>query len=375
MIYLDNAATTLKKPEEVYKKFNFVWRNIGANAGRGGHRLSILASEEIYLTREKLATLFNAPNPENIAFCYNTTMALNMGIKGVLKEGDGIIITTLEHNSVYRPVVKTNNPYKVVSADERGIVTPEAIEKAIDSNTKLIALNHASNVCKSVCDIEKIGRISKKHGCVFMVDSAQSAGAFDIDVEKMNIDLLAFAGHKGLYGPQGTGGLYVSPKVCLNTILEGGSGNESLNEKMPYNMPERLSAGTENAPGIAALGAGVDFVLKNTPRAILEKENFLLRRFEEKAADIKGIKIYTKDLTGGAVTSVNLLNKNCVDVSNKLDRDFNISVRSGFHCSALCHKMLKTEEVGGTIRFSFGFFNTKEEIDKAVWALNKISKE
>lgn len=375
MIYLDNAATTLKKPEEVYKKLNFVWRNIGANAGRGGHRLSILASEEIYLTREKLSVLFNIPNPENIAFCYNTTMALNMGIKGILKEGDGVLITTLEHNSVYRPVVKTNNPYKVVSADEKGIVTPEAIEKAIDKNTKLIVVNHASNVCKSVCDIEKIGRISKKHGCIFMVDSAQSAGAFDIDVQKMNIDLLAFAGHKGLYGPQGTGGLYVSPKISLNTIFEGGSGNESLNEKMPYNMPERLSAGTENAPGIAALGAGVDFVLKNTPRAILEKENFLLRRFEEKAADIKGIKLYTKDLPGGAVTSLNLQGKNCVDVSNKLDRDFNISVRSGFHCSALCHKMLKSIEDGGTVRFSFGFFNTEEEIDKAVWALNKISKE
>lgn len=374
MIYLDNAATSFLKPDTVYKKYKKTWQKYGANAGRGGHKLALEASMKIYEAAELVAMLFNIENPENIAFCYNATMALNMAIKGVLKSGDHAVITTLEHNSVLRPIEKLKNPYTVVMANEKGEILLNEIENAILPNTKLIVVNHASNVCKSVCDIEEIGKIAKKHDCVFLVDGAQSSGVLDIDVEKSNIDMLAFAGHKGLFGPQGTGGLYVDKRIFLDTIVEGGSGSESLNLKQPLKMPERLMAGTADCPGIAALGEGVKFVLEEGTHTIFEHENFLMNRFYEKIKNIENVLVYTDDLKGCGVLSINIKNTDPVEISNLLDRNFNIATRGGFHCAPLCHKMLKTIDTGGTVRFSFGYFNTKKDADAAAFAIYKIAK-
>lgn len=374
MIYLDNAATSFKKPESVYKKFMSVWREMGANAGRGGHRLALRAAEQIYLAREKLAELFNIENPENIAFTQNTTTALNMAVKGVVKKGDHIIITTLEHNSVLRPVVSTGCSYSIVGADENGQILPEAVEAKIRENTRLIIVNHASNVTKSVCDIEKIGQIAKRRGVIFLVDAAQSAGVLDIDAVKMNIDMLAFAGHKSLFGPLGTGGLYVREGLKINTIMEGGSGGDSLSFNHPDHMPDLLTYGTANAPAIAALGAGIDFIKAQGIKNIFMHENMLLSRFEEKIKNIKGVRLYTPSLSGVNVCSINLEGRDCVEVSEILDRRFNIATRAGFHCSPLCHAMLSTIDTGGTLRFSFGFFNTKNQVDKAALAIDKIVK-
>lgn len=374
MIYLDNAATTFIKPESVYKKYISTWKTYGANAGRGGHRLALGASMKVFETSQNIAQLFRIDNPENIAFTYNTTMALNMAIKGVLKKGDHVVITSLEHNSVLRPIIKMKNPYTVVYGNGEGVIEPESVEMAIKPMTKLIVVNHASNVCKSVCDIEKIGRIAKKHGCLFLVDGAQSAGILDIDVKKMNIDMLAFAGHKALYGPQGTGGIYVSENCITDTLIEGGSGSDSLSESHPSQMPEHLTAGTVNAAGIAALGEGVSFVLKEGTQAIFAHENMLMNRFYEKIKNIDNVIVYTENLTGCGVLSINIKGADPVEVSNMLDRDYNIAVRSGFHCAPLCHKMLNTVDVGGTVRFSFGYFNTKNDADKAANAIYKIAK-
>ncbi len=374
MIYLDNAATTLKKPEAVYKKFMSTWRSCGANAGRGGHRLALAASMKVYEAASTVAQLFKIDNPENIAFSYNTTMALNMAIKGVVGEEDHVVITSLEHNSVYRPVAASGCMYTIVSCDENYDITAKAIEGAIRPNTKLIAVNHASNVCKTVCDIEKIGRIAKKHGCLFLVDSAQSGGVLDIDVEMMNIDLLAFAGHKALFGPQGTGGLYVKENVKLKTIIEGGSGANSLDVSQPAQMPEHLSAGTVNTPGIAALGEGVKFVLKEGTKAIFAHENMLANRFCAAAGNMNNVKVYTENQQGCGVVSININGLDPVSAAEILDKRYYIAVRSGYHCSPLCHRMLNTVDMGGTIRFSFGYFNTKAETDRAIDAVYKISK-
>lgn len=374
MIYLDNAATTLKKPDAVYKKFMNTWYFYGANAGRGGHRLALAASMKIYEASSNIAKLFNIENPENIAFTYNATMALNMAIKGILSENDHVVITSLEHNSVYRPVVSCKCLYTVVMCDENFEISVEAIENAIRPNTKMIIVNHASNVCKTICDIEKIGLAAKKHGCVFLVDCAQSGGVLNIDVEKMNIDLLAFAGHKSLFGPQGTGGLYVSENINLKTIIEGGSGANSLDSAQPFDMPEHLTAGTANTPGIAALGEGVKFVLKEGTNAIYAHENMLLTAFCDAVKNMKNVILYTENQKGCSVASINIKNLDAVEAAKILDKNYSIAVRSGYHCAPLCHRMLGTIDIGGTIRFSFGYFNTKKETARAIDAVYKISK-
>ncbi len=374
MIYLDNAATTFKKPESVYKTFMSVWREYGANAGRGGHRLSLSAAGIIYSVQEKVSELFNIENPENIAFTQNATYAINMALKGILKPEDHVIITCLEHNSVYRPLLKVGCEYSIAIADETGSVGCEQIEKLIKKNTRLIAVNHASNVCKSVCDIEKIGALAKKHSILFLVDSAQSAGVLNIDVQKMNIDILCFTGHKSLFGPQGTGGIYLKENIACDSFAEGGSGSDSLSGVHPRHMPDLLTAGTQNTPGIAALGAGIDFIKKQGIENILNHENMLLSRFCEKTGNICGVKLYTPCLKGTNLLSINLKNKDCVRTGEILEKEFNILTRSGYHCAPLCHKMLSTYDTGGTIRFSFGYFNTKADCDRAAMAIKKISE-
>lgn len=375
MIYLDCAATSHKKPEAVYKTLYNMTRYHSANAGHGANSLAVSASEYIYECAEKVASLFNISAPENIAFTHNTTFALNMAIKGTAGRGGHIIMTSMEHNSVARVVYASGAPYTIVYADKDGRVEPDDIERAIRLDTALVVVNHISNVCGRIQDIDKIGNICKKHSVLFLVDAAQSAGVADIDVEKQNIDMLAFAGHKSLLGPLGTGGLYVKEGLLLDTIVEGGSGSASEDKHQPLFMPDRLVSGTMNMPAIAALGSGIDFILKTGTKNIFAHEQELKNRFISGLKNIDGICIYSgEDENYAGVVSINIKNKNCVEVAQILDSEYKICVRAGLHCAPLAHETLGTLDNGGTVRFSFGIYNTKKEIDKALDAIYKLQK-
>lgn len=376
MIYLDNAATSFHKPPEVQKKLTYAMQKYGANAGRGGHKLAIAASGMIYETSELIAELFNINNPENIAFTHNTTMALNMAIKGAILGGGHVIITSMEHNSVARPVWNiAKNAHTMVWADMNGYINPNDIEASIRPNTQLIVCNHASNVCGSVQDIQKIGMIARQRNILFLVDAAQSGGVLPIDVEAQNIDMLAFAGHKSLMGPQGTGGLYVKEGIKLSTILEGGSGSESENLSQPDFMPDRLVSGTMNMPAIAALGEGIKFILKTGINNIYKHESALTKRLLEGLQNIDGVTIYgspgMNDRVG--VISINIDDMDAVEVCGILDSEYGIATRCGLHCAPLAHKTLGTDQIG-TARLSVGYYNTKNDIEKALYAIRKISE-
>lgn len=377
MIYLDNAATSFQKPACVHKALTEATRRYSANAGHGGHRLAIIASEIIYEASEAVADIFGIEQPENIAFTQNTTLALNMAIKGVLAEGGHAVITSMEHNSVARPVAHiAKRNYTVVGADERGYVRPEDIDKAIRPDTRLIVCNHASNVCGSVQNIEHIGKIASDRGILFLVDAAQSGGVLPIDVRRQHIDLLAFAGHKSLLGPLGTGGLYVRDGVSLSTIIEGGTGSQSESLEQPENMPDRFTSGTMNMPAIAALGAGARFVKKTGLREIYRHEMQLTGRLLEGFCNMDGVRVYgpqsLKNRVG--VISINIDGMDCVSAAQLLDERYQIAVRAGLHCAPLAHQTLGTQD-SGTIRFSVGYFNTRAQIDRAVEAVYKIKKE
>lgn len=375
MIYLDNAATSHKKPPQVYKKLAAMTKRHSANAGRGASAPSIAAANYIFEAAEQAALLFNISQPENIAFTCNTTMALNMAIKGAAANNEHIIMTSMEHNSAARPVYACASPYTIIRADDRGHVNPDDIKNALRPDTGLIVVNHASNVCGSIQDIEAIGEIAHRSGVLFLVDSAQSAGVAEIDVEKMHIDMLAFAGHKALMGPLGTGGLYVREGLVLKTIIEGGSGSGSESREQPEFMPDRLVSGTANMPAIAALGEGIKYIRQVGTKSILEHERSLARRFADGVRNIKGIMLYGGEPERGVgVISLNVCKKSCVETAQILDSEYQIAVRSGLHCAPLAHETLGTLGCGGTVRFSFGHYTTRAEIDRALYALNKICK-
>lgn len=374
MIYLDTAATSFRKPPSVYKTLMVMTKKLSANAGHGASTLSLAAAEKVYEAAEQAAMLFNISSPENIAFTQNTTLALNMAVKGVSKPGNHIIITSMEHNSLARPVYACSSQYSIVKANQSGFVSVSDIENAIKENTSLIAMTHASNVCGSIQNIKEIGSMCKRRGILFLVDAAQSAGVIDIDVARDNIDMLAFAGHKSLMGPLGTGGLYVRDGIMLDTIIEGGSGSSSEKESQPEFMPDRLVSGTINMPAIAALGEGIKFVRSVGTGTILDHEQFLRKIFIEKISQIKGLTVYTPEENCVGVVSVNLEGKSCVEAAEVLDREYKIAVRAGLHCSPLAHKTLSTFDLGGTLRFSFGYYTSVREIDYAANALNKICK-
>lgn len=375
MIYMDTAATSHKKPAQVYHTLDVLTRKHSANAGRGASTLSLDAANYIYEAAEQAALLFHINAPENIAFTSNTTLALNMAIKGCTKKKPHVIMTSMEHNSVARPVYACGAPYTIVRADREGYMNPADIARAIRPDTGLIVANHASNVCGSLQDIAAIGEIAHKQGVLFLVDSAQSAGVVPIDVENMHIDMLAFAGHKSLMGPLGTGGLYVREGLLLDTIIEGGSGSSSESREQPDFMPDRLVSGTANMPAIAALGEGIRFVRRTGVETILEHERALARRFVDGAREIPGLILYGGEPERGVgVVSLNAAGKNCVEVARELDKTYQIAVRGGLHCAPLAHETLGTLEHGGTVRFSFGYYTTRAEIDRALFALNKICK-
>jgi len=379
MIYLDNAATTWPKPEEVYKAVEGAMKNHGANPGRSGHSMALDAARLVYESRQLLADFINAESPKSIAFSSNATHALNMAIKGVLRPGDHVITSSMEHNSVARPIFalrRTGVEWSTVRCDPKGFIDPDDIRKAIRPNTRLIAMTHASNVTGTIMPVQEVGAIARQNRILFLVDAAQTAGTVPIDVQKMNIDLLAWPGHKGLYGPQGTGGLYVRDGVDIVPIQEGGTGSLSENLEQPGMLPDMLESGTLNTPGIAGLSAGIRFVMQRGVENIGAHERNLTAKFLDGLRDIKTITVYgPKDPQRMcAVVSLNIAGLDSSEAAYILDSRFHIEVRPGLHCSPLAHETIGTKDLGA-VRFSFSAFNTEDEIKEALKALQIISSK
>ncbi|HLR21670.1 MAG TPA: aminotransferase class V-fold PLP-dependent enzyme [Tissierellaceae bacterium] len=378
MIYFDNAATSFPKPDNVYEEVMKVMKEYGANPGRSGHKLALKAGRDIFETRELISKLFNTGNPMNIVFTFNGTESLNLGIKGVLQPGDHVITTSMEHNSVLRPIKhleKKDVESTIVKADSSGLVDPSDIEAAIKPNTKLIVVTHISNLTGSIMPIEKIGEIAKDNNIYYLVDAAQSAGVYNIDVEKMNIDILAFPGHKSLLGPQGTGGLYIREGIDLQSVFQGGTGSRSDSLEQPDTKPDKYESGTTNAPGIIGLGAGIRYILDKGIDNIRKYEEDLTKYFIDEVTKINGVEVYGPlDIKKQAsVVSININDKDSSEIAYILDEEYNIAVRPGMHCAPLGHETIGTFEQG-TVRFSFGIFNTYDEIDQAIYAIKKITK-
>ena len=378
MIYFDNAATTMRKPDCVIDAVTRAMRSLG-NSGRGVHSGALSASRIIYDTRVALAQLFGAESPERIAFTANSTQALNIAIKGVLNPGDHVITTALEHNSVLRPLYELEDrgvELTILPADSLGNIRYEDFEKELRPNTKAIVTTHGSNLTGNLLDIGAIGAIAKKQGLIYIVDASQTAGVFDMDVQKMNVDILCFTGHKGLLGPQGTGGLYVREGVEIRPLLSGGSGVQTYLRSHPPQMPTALEAGTLNGHGIAGLGAAVRYIQETGMDVIRAKEQELMWDFYSQVQQIPGITVYGDFSTPNrcAIVSLNVRDYDSGEVSDALSSQYGIATRPGAHCAPLMHKALGTVEQGA-VRFSFSHYNTKEEIMIAVSALRELAQE
>jgi cysteine desulfurase family protein len=381
IIYFDNAATSWPKPPETIAAMQNYMQNIGGSPGRSGHRLSVEAARIVFDTREKLAMLFNVSDPLHIVLTKNATEALNIAIFGFLKPGDHVITSGMEHNSVMRPLRAMEArgvDVTVISCDREGLIDPEQIVRAIRKKTKAIFITHASNVTGTVMPVTDIGRVAREHGLIFCVDAAQTAGCYPIDVAEMNIDLMAFTGHKSLFGPSGTGGLYIHEGLekIIEPICVGGTGSRSEVEEQPDFLPDRFEAGTPNIAGIAGLKAGIEFVLSNGINQIKVKEENLVKMFIDGVRDLPGIILYGQTSTDRRipVVSFNIAGMDPGTVALELDERFNIMLRSGLHCAPCAHKTIRTYP-SGTVRFSFSYFNTKEQIIESIEALKQISKE
>ena len=371
IIYFDNSATTFVKPEAVYEKIINVMKYAGGNAGRGGHRLAQAASDVIYDARESVCSLFNIENPENVCFLNNATTGLNFVIKGILKENDHVIISPFEHNSVLRPVHKLSAKgvtYTVAKCDEDGSF--EDLENHINENTKLIVASHICNVNGRVADVEKVNKIAKKHGIYFLIDGSQSAGHMEIDLKKTDADAFVCSGHKGLFGPQGTGVMYLSPNVIADTLIEGGSGSLSEVLEQPDYLPDRFESGTLNAPGIGGLSEGIRFVKDTGAGNIHLYEKRLADFMISEMKKIQKVTLYTKKATSGVV-AFNFGDADSVEIANLLSEKYGVMVRGGLHCSVLSHITQNT--VGkGCIRASLSCFNTKNEVEKFLNIIDTI---
>ena len=378
MIYFDNAATTIRKPDCVIQAVTEAMCSLG-NSGRGIHSGALSASRIIYDARVALAQLFGAESPERIAFTANSTQALNMAIKGILNPGDHVITTALEHNSVLRPLYELEERgvlLTILPADKAGNVRYEDFEQEIRPNTRAIVTTHGSNLTGNLLDIGRLGGIAKKYGLLYIVDASQTAGVFDIDVQQMHIDILCFTGHKGLLGPQGTGGLYVREGVEVRPLLSGGSGVQTYLRSHPAQMPTALEAGTLNGHGIAGLGAAVRHILDTGMETIRQKEQALMWEFYTQVRQIPGITVYGDFSTQNRcpIVTLNVRDYDSGEVSDALASEYGIATRPGAHCAPLMHKALGTVEQGA-VRFSFSHYNTEEEINFAVSALRELAQE
>jgi len=379
VIYLDNAASSWPKPDATWQAMEHFMRSIGANPGRSGHRLSIEAGRILMDAREVLAELFCAEDPLRICFVKNATEALNLAICGILRPGDHCITSSMEHNSVMRPLralERTGVEVTVVPCSPQGELDPRAIEKAIKKKTRLIVTTHASNVVGTLMPISEIGKIAGEHGVFFCIDAAQTAGAYPIDVKKMHIDLLAFTGHKSLYGPQGIGGLYIREglEVDLEPLMRGGTGSRSEFQEQPDFMPDKYESGTPNTVGVAGLGAGARFILTQGVARIRAKEQRLTRMLIEGLGSIPGISVYgCRDAERQvAIVSFAIHDLSPSEITMELDEEFGIMSRPGLHCAPAAHQTIGTFSQG-TVRLSAGYFTTEEEIASTVVAVENIT--
>ena len=375
MIYFDNAATTLHKPHEVIEAVVHAMTTAG-NASRGTHTVSLAASRTVYETRKKIADFFHCSRADHVIFTSNSTEALNIAICGTLGKGDHIISTDLEHNSVLRPLYHLEEQgasLTFLSANKKGCIDYDDFKRYIKPNTKAIVCTHASNLTGNVLDIERIGRIAKAHNLLFIVDASQSAGCIEINMETMNIDILCFTGHKGLLGPQGTGGLCIHESVEIRPFKHGGSGIHSYEKGQPQAYPARLEAGTLNSHGIAGLCAAINYINTITIPVIAKKEQELLWHFYKGICNIPEIHIYgdfdTKERA--AILSLNIEGYDSGTVSDLLSQEYDIATRPGAHCAPRMHQALGTTETGA-VRFSFSSFNTMEEVETAIQALKEL---
>lgn len=375
MIYFDNAATTLHKPPEVIEAVVHAMTTSG-NASRGTHTSSLAASRTVYETRKKIADFFHCSRADHVIFTSNSTEALNIAICGTLGKGDHIISTDLEHNSVLRPLYHLEEQgasLTFLSANKKGCIDYDDFKRSIKPNTKAIVCTHASNLTGNVLDIERIGHIAKAHNLLFIVDASQSAGCIEINMENMNIDILCFTGHKGLLGPQGTGGLCIHESVEIRPFKRGGSGIHSYEKGQPQAYPARLEAGTLNSHGIAGLCAAINYINTITIPVIAKKEQELLWHFYKGICNIPEIHIYgdfdTKERA--AILSLNIEGYDSGTVSDLLSQEYDIATRPGAHCAPRMHQALGTTETGA-VRFSFSSFNTMEEVETAIRALKSL---
>lgn len=378
MIYLDNAATTLRKPPQVEAAMLEALRTAG-NPGRGAHEPTLHAARLVMETRLTLMELFHAPDPSCIAFASNATMALNIALYGLLHPGDHVITTVCEHNSVLRPLYRLREQGVKVSfteVDEKARLCYDQWEALLQPTTKALVVTGASNVTGNITDLARAAAFAHRHGLLLIVDAAQTAGAQPIDVQELGIDVLCFTGHKALLGPQGTGGLYVRPGLQIAPLLVGGSGVHSFDERHPAQMPTALEAGTLNVPGLAGLCAGAQWLLAQGVKALAAKEAALTQLFYKTVCTIPGVILYG-DLempSHAPIVSLNIGQEDSARVADLLWEDYGICVRAGAHCAPLMHKALGTAEQG-VVRFSFSHFNTEQEVRQAADAVRVLAKE
>nr|MBC7246059.1 aminotransferase class V-fold PLP-dependent enzyme [Chloroflexota bacterium] len=380
MIYLDNAATTWPKPPGVTEALVNFMQNVGGSPGRSGHRMAVEANRIVYDTREALATLFDMDDPLRIVFTANVTQALNLVLFGYLRPGDHVVTTSIEHNSVMRPLRYLQSlgvDLTVVPCSPEGVLDVADVEKAIQPHTVLLAINHASNVVGTIQPVADVGEIARRYDLLLLVDAAQTAGAYPIDMNQ--IDLLAFTGHKALFGPQGTGGLCIGERVDLDRVLpltRGGTGSQSELEEQPDFLPDKYESGTANGVGIAGLGAGVRFVLEQGVENIRRHEQMLTERLLAGLQDIPGVHVYgTHDARRQtACVSFNIEGVEPSDVALRLDEEYAIMCRPGLHCAPSAHRTIGTYP-RGTVRFGLSYFNSIEQIDAAIEAVHRIASK
>lgn len=377
MIYMDNGATSYPKPNEVIETMIDVMANYCANPGRAGHFMAARTAQEIYKTRLAAARLFNIKDPSRLIFTKNCTESINVAIKGVLKEGDHVITSSMEHNSVVRPLMelrKRGVTTSFISCDRAGHIDGVDIKEAIKANTKMIIMTAASNVTGTKMPLEEIGRIALRRGIIFMVDGAQAAGHMDLDVQRNHIDILAAPGHKGLLGPQGTGILYIREGLQSAPLLAGGTGSKSNEEEQPGDFPEGYEAGTLNAPGIIALGSAIRFINKIGIEVIEEHERKLTEKLQKGLSEIEGVVLYgtenTHDKT--AVVAMNIEGMDCEEAASILNDRYGIAVRAGLHCAPKAHETIGTRRIG-CIRICPGFYTSEREIDDVIKAVKRVT--
>jgi cysteine desulfurase family protein len=380
MIYLDNAATSYPKPPTVYEALDHFARHALANPGRAGHKMALAAEHTLDNARHRLNRFFNGRNPERWIFTLNGTDALNIAIKGVLRDGDHVVTTNVEHNSVSRPLVALAEAGRItltrVSAQGDGRVDPAAIEAALTPRTRLVAMTHASNVLGTIQPIAEIGRLVRSRDLLFLVDAAQTAGVVPIDVQALCIDLLAFPGHKAMFGPTGTGVLYVGPRAesLLHPWREGGTGGDSSSPTQPRELPYYLEGGTPNVLGIAGLIAGLDFVEERGPDHLRQHEVSLCEQVRHALLDMPGFQVFGPADPALRVGTLSFRHESIPagDLGAILDQSFDIAVRPGLHCAPYIHKAIGTYPEG-TVRISPGPFTTQEQIDRLLAALREIT--